>query len=594
MTGRDVASLLAQVAAAKGETVCDLLITNVRVVDVYTERVYAGELLVHDGRIVCLDPPRAIRAKCVFDGQGMYALPGFIDAHMHIESTLLTPEALGAAIVPHGTTAVFADGMEIANVAGVSGLIALTGTRDRLPYHLYLQVPSRVPTAPGLETTGGSLGLAETERALAGEAAVSLGEMDPAKILDRQEEYIAKVVLARCRGLVANGHGAGLGWHELNAYACAGLADDHECTRFSELEERLRVGMAVMVREGSSERNLEELLRGVVDSHLPTTRLMFCTDDKHVNDILREGHLDWNVNRAISLGMSPIQAIQIASVNVARHFHLDHELGSLAPGRYADIVLCDSLSMIRPWVVFCRGKMVAREGELLEAPPAPAYPGWLLNTVHLPGQLGPDSFRVEARGKRALVRVMEIDPNQILNRQVTEWLQVNDGAVTCDPERDILKIAAVERYGREGGVGIGFVRGFGLRRGALASSVAHDHHNVVVVGSDDGDMYRAVKEVERNQGGLVVAAGGEVVASLPLPLAGLMSPLSPDELARALDRLNASAAALGCRLPAPFMTLSFVSLPTVPDLGLSDRGLIDVRRRCLVPAVIEDPSSDRR
>jgi len=578
-------SLKRQIRAAAGDEPLDLVIRNCRLLNVHTGEIGPADLGIKDGRIVTARAG-AREAGEVFDAEGRFALPGLIDAHVHIESSLLTPETLAEVLVPTGTTALCVDPMEIANVAGEAGVQALMAAADRLPYRLFLEVSSRVPTAPGLETTGGALGLSEVRHLLEHPATVSLGELDPSKVLGLSDEHLEKVLAARAAGRIANGHAAGLSGADLDAYASAGLVDDHEVLTFEELRERVRLGMAVLIREGSTERNLEALVRGVVEHQFPTRHLMFCTDDKYASDLRREGAIDWNVNRAVALGLAPLAAIQMATVNAAEHFHLDHLIGALAPGRLADIVLTSSLDPVRAEAVFVGGRLAARDGRLVADPPPAAYPNWLLRTVHLIRGRTAADFAVPASGSTVQARVIEVIPDQITNRLIEEALEVRDGQISPDPARDILKLAVVERHGKNGNVASGFVRGFGLRRGALVSSVAHDHHNLLVVGADDGDMAAAVRAAEKMQGGFAVVASGEVLAQLPLPLAGLMSLERASRVEALLDDCHRAAASLGCTLPAPFMTLSFVSLPTVPEAGMTDYGLVDVRAHRLLDVVV--------
>jgi adenine deaminase len=578
-------SLLSSLKAASGQVKADLLISNLRIVDLYTETVFPGSLLINDARIVAVNPSWSIRADETFDGQGMYAVPGFMDAHVHIETTLLTPEALASVIVPWGTTSMFVDAMEIANVLGIRGLKALLQNSD-LPFRNFMEVPSRVPTAPGLETTGGVLGVAEVDELLAEENAVSLGELDPDKILNFKEEYLRKIITARKRGKICNGHAIGLDWDQLNVYAAAGLSDDHESVKYEELFERLRLGVKALVREGSTERNAKELMAGVVQNRLPTEDLLFCTDDKHVNDIASEGHISYNIQLAVDLGLEPVKAIKIATLNTAKHFRLDHKLGSLTPGRLADIVLLEDLSRIKPAHVFKDGRLVASGGRLLKELSG-TYPDFMNSTVTLSPDFRETDFRVPASGSEAKVRVINLYSDQIINFATEEVLPVAGGAVQTDLQKDILKLSVVERYGKNGQVASGFVRGFKLKEGALASSVSHDHHNIVIVGANDLDMYLAAKELEACQGGFVAVAGGRVVGLLPLPLGGLMSPHPAERVMREIDVLNEAARGLGTDMPAPFMSLSFVSLPTVPELGLTDQGLIDVKQHRIIPVVLD-------
>ena len=576
-----------ELSAALGNHPFDLILRNVRLVDVYSEQIRTASLGISGERIVAVDPPPDAPAKEIVDCNQQYALPGLIDTHVHVETTLLTPEALADVLTPWGTTTLIVDAMEIANVAGKEGLEALISDPDALSYRIYLAIPSRVPTAPGLETTGATLGVAEVAELLQLPQSASLGELDPAKILQIQDPYLEKILEALRLGRICNGHAIGLGPADLNVYATAHLADDHECVTPEELQNRLRVGMAVMIREGSSERNAKTLLDGVVAAALPTDSLMFCTDDKHVQDIAKEGHISFNVQLAVDAGMDPLKAIKMATLNGARHFHLEHEIGSLAPGRYADIVLTGDLKRIRPTRVYKSGRLVAENGSRISPYKPKAYPDHLFETVILPPGLSEQSFALKAEGDKATCRVIRLIENQIINKGERVSMPVTRGEVKADAAQDILKIAVVERYGKNGQVGLSFVRGFGLKTGAMASSVSHDHHNIVVVGTNDRDMLLACRQIESMQGGFALACEGRVMASVALPLAGLMSMKPAEAVIAGMAALNRAAAEAGCRLDAPFMTLSFVSLPTVPELGLTDLGLVDVLSHQLIDEICE-------
>ena len=569
------------IQAARGQALLDLVIENVQLVNVYTGRIEPAALGIKDGRIVSLDAAD-FEAVTRLDGGGSYAMPAFIDTHIHVDSTLVVPENLAELSVPGGTLTLLADPMEIANVAGFEGMQVLLQSMAHLPYRILIEVSSRVPTAPGLETTGGELDLEAVKKVLAWEECISLGELDPSKVLGLRDEYLAKVEAALALRKIANGHAAGLMGHDLTAYACGGLSDDHEAVDYAEALARLRIGMPVFVRDGSTERNLEPIIQGVVAEGLDTRHLMFCTDDKHPDDLRDEGHIDYLVNRAIELGLPPIQAIQMASLNAAIHFRLDHLLGSLTPGRWADVLLAPSLEVIQPRHVFYKGELVAQDGKLVVEPPQGHYPDWIRQTVSVRRGKQAADFALRAEPTSADVRVIELYPDQIINRLGQARLPVIDGAVQPDVDQDVLKLAVVERHGKNGNIGIAFVRGFGLKRGALASSVAHDHHNIIVVGADDADMAACVRAIEAMQGGLAVAAGGEVLGQLPLPVGGLLSEAPVGEVIAGLEHITGIAHELGCTLPAPFMTISFISLPTVPELGLTDMGLVDVRAHALI------------
>lgn len=568
-----------------GKHSCDLKLANVRLVNVYSGTVYPTNIYIKNKRVVSISPEADLEALETIDCENQYAIPGLIDAHMHFESTMLSPEALASVVVPQGTTTLCADLMEIANVAGGEGLRAMLESIDRLPYRMLIEVSSRVPTAPGLETNGAYLGAKEVAQIMDWDESVSLGELDPSKVLFVKDEYLHKIADTLARRKIVNGHAIGRLGQQLNVYASSGISDDHECVSVNEMQERLQVGMSVFIREGSSERNVDELVRGVVKNHMRTDNLMFCTDDKHAREIQVEGHINYNVNRAIELGLDPMDALQMATVNTAKHFRIEDEVGSITPGRLADILLVDDYRDIKPNIVIFEGQVVAREGVLVEECPVGSYPGWIKDTVHLLKPINADSFTVDTSRPDGTARVNVIDliERQIVNSRAVETLIVRDGQILPDLARDILKLAIVERYGKNGNVGIGFVRGFKLQRGALAYSMSHDHHNIVCVGTNDEDMAVAVNEVARLHGGLACACDGRVLGSMELPIGGLMSEWPAGRVMDRMDELNATARELGCEMTAPFMSLSFVSLPTVPELGLTDMGLVDVLSAKLIP-----------
>lgn len=579
------------IACGLGEAVCDWKLENVMLVDVFSDEIFKTDIYIKGKRIVSIDPEAKLKAINVKNCEGKYAVPGFIDAHMHFESTMLSPEALASVVVPCGTTTLLADLMEIANVAGEAGLRETLKSIETLPYRMLIEVSSRVPTAPGLETTGAVLDAKEVDGLLEWDKSISLGEMDSSKILiTREQQYIEKILSALKRGKVVNGHAIGRLGEELNVYAASGISDDHECVTVQEMRERLRVGIKVFIREGSTERNAETLVKGIVENNLPVDNIMFCTDDKHIDDIKNEGHINYNVNKAISLGLEPMKAIKMATIHTAKHFRAEEEIGSITPGRLADIILCGSLKQIVPEEVWFEGRPVANGGTLCEKIEMRKYPDWIKDTVRLKKTITPESFAVsdEGRAENGFVRarVIELIDEQIVNKEVIESLSVKNGRVLCDIEKDCLKLAVVERYGKTGGVGVGFVKGFKLKRGAMAYSMSHDHHNIVVVGTNDEDMSIAVNHIAQIKGGLCTACNGRVTASMTLPIGGLMSEKSSEEVEGELELMNESARNIGCEIPAPFMALSFISLPTVPELGLTDKGLVDVLKHRLIPVVL--------
>lgn len=572
-----------------GHFSCDLKLQNVKLVNVFSGEIYATDIYIKNKRIVSIDPNAGLKAEKIMDCGGKYAVPGLIDAHMHFESTMLSPEALASVVVPQGTTTLCADLMEIANVAGEAGLKAMLQSMSRLPYRMLIEVSSRVPTAPGLETTGAVLGPKEVADIMGWDESVSLGELDPSKILFVKEEYIHKIADTLSRRKLVNGHAIGRLGQELNVYASSGISDDHECVTAQEMIERLRVGMKVFIREGSSERNVDALVKGILDHHLDTDNLMFCTDDKHAREIQVEGHINYNVARSVELGLDPMHAIQMATVNTAKHFRIEDEIGSITPGRLADILLVKDLKEMKPEMVLFEGKVVAENGHLTQDCTVGNYPEWIKNTVTLLKPVTADSFKVSSKIQNgtAKVHVIDLIKAQIINNHEICELSVENGEILMDQSRDILKLSVVERYGKNGNIGIGFVRGFSLQKGALAYSMSHDHHNIVVVGTNETDMAAAVNEVARLHGGLSIACDGQIKGSMELPIGGLMSEKTADEVMEKMDLLNGEVKKLGCELSAPFMTLSFISLPTVPELGLTDMGLVDVLEHKLIDLEVE-------
>jgi len=556
--------------AARGRIPVDLLLTGARVANLFTGEILDSAVAVHRGRIVGFGPREAVE---VLDLGGRHLVPGLIDGHVHIESSMVTPGEFARAVVPRGTTTVVADPHEFANVCGMDGVEFVRRGNDVSPLEIQVMLPSCVP-ATGMETSGARLDARDLEEALTRPNVLGLGEvMDYPGVLSADEAVLAKLRVAA--GRPVDGHAPGLSGPDLHAYVAAGIGSDHECTTAQEALEKLRVGMHIMLREGSVTRDLEALLP-VVNAQT-VARCMLVTDDREPEDLLEEGHMDFLVRKAVGLGLPPLQALSMVSLNPARYFGL-RGLGAIAPGYQADLVVCNDLRDFRADLVFKRGRLVARGGQAQwerQAQDAAA----LSNRVHL-GPLGPDALEIPARGPR--IRVIDLVPDQIVTRQVLLEPKVVEGRVVSDPGRDLLRLAVLERHHGTGRIGLGMARGFGLKRGALASTVAHDSHNLAVVGVDEADLRLAIAEVQRLGGGLVAVADGEVLASLPLPVAGLVCDRPLTEVREAIRLLHEAAESLGCLLPRPFMSLAFLALPVVPTLKLTDRGLVDVEAFRLV------------
>jgi adenine deaminase len=556
--------------AASGRIPIDLLLKNVRLVDVFGGAIQKTHVGIHQGRFV---GPGSYRARRTLDLGWQYLAPGFIDGHCHIESTMLSPREFALAVIPGGTTAVVADPHEIANVLGLEGIRSMLNGTKGVPFRYHFMLPSCVP-ATHLETSGASLSGKDLASLAEEPSVLGLGEvMNVPGVIYGDSGVLDK--LNRFQGRVIDGHAPGLSGEALNAYISCGIRSDHECTNLREAAEKLKRGMWVMIRQGSTAKNLDDLLPLI--NERTARRCILVTDDRTPEDLVHEGHLDHVLARAVALGMDPILAIQMVTLNPSEYFGL-RDIGAVAPGYRADAVVLERLrppkvtmTLLEGRVIYQRGRGVRGFGRRVHIPPIPSFK---MATLSL------STLRIKAQ--RGRIRVIDRVPGQILTRH--RWMKpkVSDGLVISDPSRDLLKIAVVERHHGTGRVGLGFVRGFGLKRGALASSVAHDSHNIIAVGVNDRDLLVGIKTVARMQGGLAVVNSGKKLASLSLPLGGLMSHWSVKRVAERHKALRGAAKKLGGHLEDPFMALSFLALPVVPELKLTDLGLVDVNAFKLV------------
>lgn len=566
-------TLRERIMAARGREAPDLVLKNAKVVNVLTNEVYRADVAIHEGYVVGVG---AYDGPNILDLGGAHVLPGLIDGHLHVESTMLSAGEFARAIVPRGTTSVVVDPHEIGNVLGVPGIRMLLAATENLPLNFFVNIPSCVP-ASEMETGAFVMKADEMEPLLDEPRVVGIAElMNFPGVLAADPDVLAKAELGLRRGVPIDGHAPHVAGKDLCAYLAAGIESDHETTYAEEAEEKLRLGMWLMVREGSSAHNLKALLPVV--RRLRARRALLVTDDRAPNDLRDEGHLDHAVRLAISEGMEPVQAIAMATINAAERFRLQH-IGVVAPGYRADLIVADDLTDLRAKLVLKDGIVVARDGRPTFTPPSFDYSA-ALDTVHI-GPLSEASLVIPATAPRC--RVIGVVPHQIVTQHLVEEPKVVDGRIVADPARDHLKFAVVERHHATGDVGVGLVRGFGMRAGAIASSVAHDAHNIGVVGASDSDMLTAVQAVVGMRGGLAVVRDGEVLAQLPLPIGGLMSDLPFEEVAEGLEAVEAATSALGCTVWRPFMVLSFMALSVIPALKLTDRGLVDVEAWELVP-----------
>lgn len=568
-----VSDLARRLAVARGDEPADLVLRGGRVLSVFT-----GELLDADVAIAGEDVAgvgAGYEGREAVDVSGLFLLPGFIDGHMHLESTKLMVDEFARAALPWGTTTVVLDPHEIANVFGLDGVRAILERAGEVPLDFYVMVSSCVPASP-FESSGATVTPEEIARFLAEEPnAIGLAEMmDFPGVVQGAGDALAKVEAAGGRHI--DGHAPGLSGRALNAYIAAGVRSDHECTTYEEALEKRRLGMWIMIREGSAARNLQALMPLVLEHG--STNCLLCTDDREPDQLLHDGHINDVVRKAVALGCAPTDAVVMGTLNAARYHRL-YQHGAVAPGYLADVVAVPDLESFRPAKVWKRGRLVAEDGRPVDIPKVRA-PQWMRGSVHV-RELVAGNFAVEANGP---VRVIGVVPGQIVTKALVDEPMVRDGLAMAEPARDLAKMAVIERHKDTGRIGLGFVRGFGLRRGALASSHAHDAHNVVVVGVDDGDMAAAANRLREVGGGQVAVANGEVLAEVPCPIGGLLSDLPVEDVAEAAARMDeVTHGALGATLPSPFMAMSFMALSVVPELKLTDRGYVDVDRFELVP-----------
>src|SRR5713101_2264526 len=537
-----------RIRIARGEEPADLLLQNARLVNVCSGEYYPADVALADGLVVGIGTPGGgYRGHQERDLQGRWLAPALIDGHMHIESTMLVLSEFARIVVPRGVTTVMLDPHEFANVLGVEGIRYVLESGRGLPLNAYVMLSSCVP-ASSFESPYRVLMADDLLPLLQEERVLGLAEMmNMPGVLQGDEQVLAKIDTTLRHGLVVDGHAPGLPEADLCAYATAGVMSDHECTTLEEARQRIRLGMWLMIREGSAARNLDDLLPLVKELHPP--RIFFVTDDRDPQDLTTRGHIDSMVRRAIELGLDPVEAIRLATYNTAQYFRL-YNRGAIAPNFVADLVVLDDFKTFKVESVYKEGKLVAQDGRLLVDAPTVTFTG-VTGTVHI-GNVSENDLRIP--GKPGLIEVIGIEPGQITTRHLQEEASVRDGEIVADPYRDLLKLVVIERHHATGNVGLGIVKGFGLRKGALASSVAHDAHNLVIAGVNDDDILQAARVLEEMGGGFACVVDGEVRGKVPLPYGGLVSPLPATELVQQLHALDMAALELGCRLDHPCMT----------------------------------------
>lgn len=571
--------------AARGHQPLDLLIEDIQLVNVYTGEIYPADIGIADGRVVYAGPRgwASMEPKERWPGHGQFAVPGLIDVHVHIESSMMRLSGFAAAVLPCGTTTVVIDPHEIANVLGQRGVRYMLEATASLPLHVYLQVPSCVPSVPGLETAGAEFGAPEIAAMLSWDRVIGIAEvMDYAGVIGQKPRMQGIMDVALARNVVVSGHCPGLTGRELAAYLIGGPDSDHEATAEEELLDKLRQGMTVEGRVSSFSQSVLPLAKIVRELGMLPPNLAMCTDDVLPEDLQKNGHMDQVVRSAVAAGFSPVEAIRAATLNGA-HRHRLYDLGAIAPAKRADILLVRDLENFRPSAVFVDGALVARDGRLTVTMPARRWPLEQENTVHLPSEPKAADFLLTARPGHTVehMHAIVIEPGRFTTLETVE-LPVQKGFVDFTAVEDITLIAVLERHGRSGRRGLALARGLRLREGAIASTVAHDSHNLLIVGRNAQDMALAARELAACGGGICCVDNGEVKALLPLPIAGLMSPLSLDKLVPLVQRVNQAMRRQGMDFAQPLSLVLGLALPVIPHYSVTDMGLVDVDHQTVI------------
>ena len=553
------------IETAKGEKEADLVIKNAQIVNVLTEEIYKTEVAIKDGIIAGIG--NGYHGKKEINAEGKYLSPSFIDGHVHIESSMLMPSEYARMVLPTGTTTVVADPHEISNVIGLHGISFMREASKNLPLDIYMTLPSCVP-ASTYETSGFELNSYDLSLLIDSPWVLGIAEMmNFPGVVNLDKEVLSKIKLGVEKNKRIDGHSPYLSGKDLCAYIAAGVSSDHECNNRNEAIEKLRLGMYLMVREGSAAKDLDAL--SPVLKNFPTRKCMFVTDDRYP-DALKE-HINLMVRKSVKNGINPVKAIQMASINTAEYFGLK-EVGAIAPGYKADMILFDNLEDFKPTIVIKNGNIVAKDGHLVIDIEKKNFSS-LRGTVNI-RWLEEEDLKIKAKSDK--VRAIEVKDGQLVTKSINTKIKVVDGFAQSNLDDDILKILVIERHKASGNIGKGFVKGFGIKEGAIASTVAHDSHNMIVIGTNDADMLKAIKELVKSQGGKVIVKNNEVVAKLDLPIAGIMSEDYAVDFLSKYKKLKEGEKIIGCTLEEPFMTMSFLSLSVIPELKLTDKGLMDV------------------
>jgi len=575
---------------ALGQKRADLVIRNTTVVNVDTgELMPNANISICQGYIADIGPSPFIGHETIeIDGHGEYAIPGLLDGHVHVESSMLSLTNFSIAVLQRGTTGVFIDPHEIANVLGRKGIELLIRESAHLPIKVYFLVPSCVPAVPGMETSGASISLRDVVGLLRKDPVVGLAEvMNYPAVISGDRKMLSEIKAALRLRKVVDGHYTGRGGRELAAYVSTGISSCHESVSRNQALAKARYGMYLMVREGTAWRDLSEVIKVVTQDGISPCKVLLVTDDRDASSLNDEGHMDFVIRRTVESGVDPVQAIQMATLNTARRFGVEAAVGSISPGKIADIVLVEDLKSFRIRSVISNGKLLVRDGRFLGRRKTFRYPSYLFRTIRFRRSLDERSLVAETTSGNGKVKVhvILVKDGSSLTKHLLKRVASVGGIIQPDLDDDILRVAVVERHGKTGNIGKGLVKGFGLKGGAVATSIGHDSHNITVIGIRGSDMLDAIKAVWEMRGGIAVVDDGRILAEVALPLAGLMSLKPLNALNSEIERVKGALKELGCQLRSPFMTLSLLSLAVIPEIRITDKGLVDAVNFAFIPLV---------
>lgn len=580
-------------ATAGGSIPAETVITHANLVNVCTHEIMEDiSVAVSCGRIAmvgdvshCIGPDTV-----VVDAGGQYLAPGFLDGHIHVESSMMGVGEYSRSVIPHGTVGIYMDPHEICNVLGLDGVKCMMEDAKRTPLKAMLTTPSCVPAVPGFEDTGSFIGPKEVAETMEWDSCVGLGEMmNFPGILSSSDHAHGIVGETMKAGKIVTGHysmpetGRGL-----NAYIASGIRCCHESTRAEDALAKMRLGMYSMFREGSAWHDLKEVAKSITENKVDTRLAVLISDDTHPHTLVSKGHLDYIVRRAVEEGIDAITAIQMVTINCAQCFQMDHDFGSVTPGKCADMVLLNNLEDLEVTKVWIDGDLVAENGSMTKSLAPYSYPEWATHSMHVGETITADTFKITASSEEEKIRAIEVIPAKVGSYERHVVLKAKNGLLESDPDQDVLKTVVFERHHNTGKKGVGFVKGFGITCGAMASTVAHDAHNLLVIGTNDEDMALAANTLIECGGGMTVVQNGQVLGTVPLPIAGLMNDKSAEEMSQIVESLEHAWAKIGCSMPSPFMTMALIPLACLPELRLTNRGLVDCTTFQFVPLEVEE------